>query len=136
MNSIAVYKFTYHISQLVRYSNVGFVALCFDYLILVLLTEFCHINHLFSAIAGFCVGLLINYSLSIKFVIRQSKFTGKDIKFIIFSIIAVGGLFFTVFLMWLLTDFFLNHYTISKTVAVGTVFLWNFYARKFILFKD
>jgi putative flippase GtrA len=136
LNSIAVHKFTNHISQLVRYGFVGLAALCFDYLILVVLTEYCHINHLLSATAGFFVGLLVNYSLATNFVFKESKLTSKRLEFVIFSVIGIGGLFFTIGLMWLLTDFFSVHYTISKAVAVGAVFLWNFYARKLILFQD
>ncbi len=112
------------------------VALFFDYLALVLLTEICHFNHLISATAGFTVGLIVNYSLATKFVFKESKLSSKKAEFIIFSIIGIGGLIFTIGLMWLLTDYFSVHYTMSKAVAVVTVFLWNFYARKVILFRD
>ena len=136
MKTLEIDRFSYHFLQLTRYGIVGLVALAFDYFILVLLTEYAHINHLSSAIASFIVGLLINYNLSIKFVFRESKLSDKRTEFIIFSIIGVFGLLLTVTLMWLLTDFLSVHYVISKAVAVVTVFFLNFYARKIILFKD
>ena len=136
LSAVTNNNFTNHISQLARYGMVGLAALFFDYLILILLTEYGHLNHLISATAGFCVGLIVNYTLATKFVFKQSKLRSKRIEFFIFSIIGVGGLLFTIGLMWLLTDFFSVHYTISKAVAVITVFLWNFYARKIILFND
>jgi putative flippase GtrA len=129
-------KFSYHFLQLTRYGLVGLAALVFDYLILVLLTEYAHINHLSSAVAGFLVGLLVNYSLAIKFVFKESKLDDKRKEFFIFSIIGVFGLLLTIALMWLLTDFFSVHYTVSKAVAVVIVFFSNFYARKIILFND
>ncbi|MFT5701999.1 MAG: putative flippase GtrA [Desulforhopalus sp.] len=136
MSSIATNRVTNHISQLAKYGIVGLAALFFDYLILILLTEYYHLNHLISATAGFFVGLLVNYTLATKFVFKESKLKSKRLEFLIFSAIGAGGLLFTIGLMWLLTDFFAIHYTISKAVAVGTVFLWNFYARKLVLFKD
>ncbi len=136
LRTIARDRFPYHFLQLARYGIVGLVALASDYLILVLLTEYGQINHLSSAVAGFIVGLLVNYNLATKFVFKKSKLNDKKTEFFIFSIIGVVGLLFTLGLMWLLTDFFSVHYTVSKAVSVGAVFLWNFYARKLILFKD
>lgn len=136
MSSVAVNKITSHLSQLTQYGVVGLAALFFDYSVLVLLTEFANVNHLLSATAGFFVGLIVNYTLATKFVFKKSKLKNKRMEFLVFSIIGIGGLLFTIGLMWLLSDFFSVHYTISKGVAVGTVFLWNFYARKLILFKD
>lgn len=136
MSSVAVNKFTNHLSQLARYGIVGLIALFFDYLVLVLLTEYAHVNHLISATAGFFVGLIVNYTLATKFVFKEGKLTNKKLEFLVFSIIGGGGLLFTIGLMWFLTDYFSVHYTISKAIAVGVVFLWNFYARKLILFKD
>lgn len=136
MTSIPINRLTNQISQLTKYGIVGLIALFFDYLILVFFTEYVHLNHLISATAGFIIGLVVNYTLATKFVFKDSKLASKRLEFIVFSIIGVGGLLFTIGLMWLLTDYFAVHYTISKAVAVGTVFLWNFYARKLILFKD
>jgi putative flippase GtrA len=136
MNTAVIDRVTCHFTQLARYGIVGLVALGFDYFFLVLLTEYGHINHLSSAVAGFIVGLLVNYNLATKFVFRESKLDDKRSEFFIFSIIGVFGLLFTIGLMWLLTDFFSMHYIISKAVAVVIVFFLNFYARKIILFKD
>lgn len=136
MNSAVLDTFTSHLAQMTRYGIVGLGALFFDYLVLVLLTEYGHLDHLLSATAGFCVGLVVNYILATKFVFKESKLSNKRVEFLIFAIIGIGGLLFTIVLMWLLTDFFSVHYTISKAVAVGIVFLWNFYVRKIILFRD
>lgn len=136
VSSTFISKLSGHLSQVTRYGIVGLVALFFDYSVLVLLTEYLQVNHLISATAGFFVGLIVNYALATRFVFKEGKLSNKKLEFIIFSIIGAGGLLFTIGLMWLLTDVLEIHYTISKAVAVGTVFLWNFYARKYILFKD
>ncbi|MCI5119638.1 MAG: GtrA family protein [Candidatus Electrothrix sp. AUS4] len=136
LNTAVVDRFAYHFTQLARYGIVALAALGFDYFILVLLTEYWHVNHLYSATAGFTIGLLVNYSLAVKFVFRESKLDDKKSEFLIYSIIGVFGLLFTLALMWLLTDVLSIHYTISKAAAVVLVFLFNFYARKTILFKD
>ncbi len=129
-------KLTEHFIQLCKYGIVGLIALSFDYLSLVLLTEYAHLHYLQSATAGFIIGVIVNYILSTKFVFKHSKLTDKKAEFTLFAIIGMGGLFFNNCIMWFLTDIIFFHYTTSKLIATAIVFLWNFYARKLILFKD
>ena len=49
--------------------------------------------------------------------------------------IGVAGLAINELLMWLFTDWLLFHYLVSKIIATAVVFFFNFFIRKFALFK-
>lgn len=121
--------------QLFRYLFVGGAAFLVDYGLLVLLTEVCGLHYLVSATISFIAGLIVNYLLSTSWIFRKSKMENKWAEFIIFSIIGVVGLLLNNLLLYLFTDLAHIHYMISKLITTAIVMLWNFGARKIILFN-
>ena len=55
--------------------------------------------------------------------------------FIYFSIIGAVGLGINTLILWLFTSVFGWYHMYSKIIATIVVFLFNFYARKYLLFK-
>lgn len=121
--------------QLFRYLFVGGAAFLVDYGLLVLLTEVCGLHYLVSATISFIAGLIVNYLLSTSWIFRKSKMENKWAEFLIFSIIGVVGLLLNNLLLYLFTDLAHIHYMISKLITTAIVMLWNFGARKIILFN-
>ena len=76
----------------------------------------------------------MNYLLSIFWVFSESRYREKRIEFAIFAFIGVIGLGLTEGLMWLFTDLAGLHYLLSKLITAALVLLWNFIARKAVLF--
>ena len=105
--------------QLFRYCFVGGLAFIVDYGLLVLLTEVCGLHYLISAT-----------------IFRKSKLENKWAEFIVFAIIGVIGLGLNNLLLYLFTDIIHIHYMISKLITTGIVMIWNFGARKIILFTN
>lgn len=122
--------------QLFRYCFVGGLAFIVDYGFLVLLTEVCGLHYLISATISFIAGLIVNYLLSTSWIFRQSKLENKWAEFIVFAIIGVIGLGLNNLLLYLFTDIIHIHYMISKLITTGIVMIWNFGARKIILFTN
>ena len=122
--------------QLFRYCFVGGLAFIVDYGLLVLLTEVCGLHYLISATISFIAGLIVNYLLSTSWIFRQSKLENKWAEFIVFAIIGVIGLGLNNLLLYLFTDIIHIHYMISKLITTGIVMIWNFGARKIILFTN
>lgn len=120
--------------QLVRYFFVGTAAFCVDYGLLFLLTEYVGFYHLISATISFCLGLLVNYVISIAWVFTSNKTHDRVKEFIIFSIIGIIGLILNWIIIYVGTDIFQIHYLLSKLCSTIVVFFWNFFARKIILF--
>lgn len=84
---------------------------------------------------AFVFGLIVNFVLSKIFVFQESsEKTGATGEFIAYGIIGVTGLGFTEGIMWILLKVGII-YMIAKVVAAVLVLIWNFGARKVLLYK-
>lgn len=120
--------------QWLRYGIVGGTAFIADYGSLYLLTDIVGLHYLWSAAIAFIIGLVVNYLLSISWVFATSRRTNVWFEFIVFAIIGVVGLGFNELIMWCGCDLLGLHYMLTKLVSTAIVFIWNFLARKFVLF--
>ena len=121
--------------QLIRYTFVGGLAFLVDFGTLYLLTDFFHLHYLISAGIAFILGLITNYLFSIRWVFTTRNIRSKKIEFLIFAIIGLAGLGLNELFLWIFTDLLGIYYLLSKILTTILVYLWNFFARKFILFK-
>lgn len=121
--------------QFVRYFFVGGFAFVVDFGLLYILTEYAGLHYLLSATLSFISGLLVNYIISCIWVFSNSKFKNRLVEFLFFAAIGVVGLLLNDVLIWLFTDCIGTHYMFSKIVAAAIVYLWNFFARKYLVFR-
>ena len=121
--------------QFVRYFFVGGFAFVVDFGLLYILTEYAGLHYLLSATLSFISGLLVNYIISCIWVFSTSKFKNRLVEFLFFAAIGVVGLLLNDALIWLFTDCIGTHYMFSKIVAAAIVYLWNFFARKYLVFR-
>jgi putative flippase GtrA len=115
---------------------VGGIAFAVDLTLLILLTELAGIHYLVSAGIAFCAGVLLNYALCIKWVFHSRTLQDTRAEFVVFSLVGVAGLGLTELILYAGTGRLGFDYRLSKIVAVGIVLIWNFSARKFLLFRD
>ena len=116
--------------QMFRYTFVGGTAFVADLGTLYLLTEFAGLHYLFSAVFGFILGLIVNYSLSVRWVFNVGSTDRKFNQFVIFSIIGVVGLGMNEIIIWSLTEKLHFYYLYSKMISTVIVLFWNFLARR------
>lgn len=133
--------------QFFRYVFVGGVAFLVDYGILMLLVELFGFYEIAANVISFIAGLAVNYALSTLWVFDESKVKNRMAEFIVFAVIGVIGMLINTGVLWLFTDIFTDmnlfgnilpadkYYLIGKIVATGVSFIWNFVARKVILFS-
>ncbi len=122
--------------QFFRYIFVGGLATVVDWLVLFLLTDVVGIYYLLSAVVAFAAGLLANFLLSKLLVFQANKVAGTVfLEFFIYTIIGVIGLGLTELFLFCFTNLWHFHYMISKIIASAFVLLWNFFARKILLYK-
>ena len=123
------------IEQFSKYVIVGGLAFMVDYGMLYALTEFAHLHYLLSATISFIIGLMVNYMLSIYWVFSERSISRRSLEFIIFAVIGIVGLALNNIVMYLFTDVADINYLISKLISAFIVLIWNFGARKLILFN-
>lgn len=121
--------------QMFRYTFVGGAAFLVDFGSLFVLTDFFGVYYLISAAIAFILGLIVNYALSISWVFNKRTLGNKKLEFGVFALIGIIGLGLNEVLIWFLTEDLQLYYLISKIVAAVIILFWNFFARKFTLFK-
>ncbi|AEG17346.1 MAG: GtrA family protein [Methanobacterium paludis] len=121
--------------QLFRYTFVGGAAFLVDIGSLFILTQFFGIYYLISAAIAFILGLITNYALSISWVFNKRTLGSMKLEFGVFALIGFVGLGLNEVLIWFLTENVHIYYLVSKIIAAILILFWNFFARKFTLFK-
>jgi putative flippase GtrA len=121
--------------QMFRYLFVGGAAFIVDFLSLFIFTQYFGIYYLISAAIAFILGLLVNYILSVSWVFYKRKLKNRRFEFGVFAFIGVVGLGLNEAFIWFFTQDLQVFYLISKILAAILILFWNFFARKFMLFR-
>ena len=124
------------IEQIMKFGVVGFICFGIDYGLMILLTEAAGISYLVSSGLSFSISVIVNYTLSLKFVFETNQENNKIVEFLVFIILSVIGLGINQVLMWVCVDKIHVHYMISKIGVTGVVMVYNFVTRKLILEKS
>lgn len=87
---------------------------------------------------SFVAGLLVNYFLSTFWIFKKSKIKNRFVEFLSFAAIGIVGLLITIGITWGFEIILANsthlYQIIAKIVSTAISFLWNFFARKYLLF--
>ena len=131
--------------QFFRYCFVGGLAFLVDFAASWLLFRFAFgeradLAWLANALS-FAAGLAVNYLISTFWVFRSSNVQNKLLEFLSFAAIGVVGLLITVGITELFETWFSAKaphlfQIIAKLTATAVSFLWNFFARKFLLYRS
>lgn len=129
------------VAEFARYIAVGGAAFVADLAVLVAARESFLKPHAWgvyvAAVIGFMAGLAVNYVLSIKYCFIAAKVgKGRTLgAFIIFAVICILGLLWTEIGMWLGVGVLEQNYILVKVVVSGIVLVWNYTAKKFLVFR-
>jgi putative flippase GtrA len=132
--------------EFLRYAIVGGAAFLIDFSVLFVSKKYflsameTTTGILLATALGFLSGLVFNYIFSIIFVFSNTSEHAKQHKissFVIFAAIGIAGLGITEFCMYagilLLGQ---NYYIFTRIAAAGIVLVWNYGARKMIIFNN
>jgi Predicted membrane protein len=111
-------------------SNASFLL---DYALCLLFVGGLGLDYLVSTALSFTAGTSLNYLLSIRWVFEGDK-DGRTLEFALFLAISLVGLALNGLGMYLLTGLCRVRYFISRPLVATTVFLFNYYCKKYLLF--
>lgn len=120
--------------QFVLYGGVSVAALAVDYGLLIFLTETVGLFYLVSATISFLVGMLLVYVSSVGFIFGERRLDNRSLELTSFALIGVAGLVLNGLLLWAITTGTPLGYQLAKLPTAGLVFLFNYIARRNLLF--
>ena len=126
------------LGQFLRYLVTGGLAFVVDFGLFALCLYILEWHYLLANLVGLIAGLALNYALSILWVFTACKRTlekRKVAEFVLFALVGIAGVGINQALMYLMVDGLDVNEMLSKMVAAVLVLMWNFGARKLMLFK-
>ena len=95
------------------------------------------INYVIAIILGYSVGLLANYIIGRSFIFTSGhKFKSSKYEFAAVVVIALFGVLFTIAIVKTLSySLFHMDPLLSRPIAIGIVFFWNYLARKVFVYN-
>ena len=127
------------IGQVLRYLVTGGFAFVVDFGLFALCLYVFDWHYLLANLVGLVAGLVLNYTLSIVWVFTACKRTlekRKVAEFTLFALVGIAGVGINQVLMYLMVGILDLNEMVSKMVAAVLVLLWNFGARKLMLFRE
>lgn len=122
--------------QFCRYGLTAVLSTAMDFLGLYVFTDCLGRHYLIGTVIGYIAGIAVTYLASKLLVFRANEARVGTLAEIgghlVIGLIALG---LTELIMWLFTDVMGLHYMLSKVISTVIVFFWNYYGRKYILYK-
>lgn len=123
------------LADLIRYGFASALALALDVSVLTLCLRLPGLSVPAAAAAGFLSGLALIYLCSVRVVFRDRRSVTARAEMIGFLLTGLAGLALTGALMHVLADRMGFPLSLSKIATSGLVFLFNFTARRSLLFS-
>lgn len=125
--------------QFIRYLFTGGLAFVVDFGLFALCLYVFELHYLLANLAGLLAGLALNYYISVAWVFTacERKLENRKLaEFLVFAIVGFAGVGINQLMMLLMVGQMQWQEMISKMIAAVVVLMWNFGARKVILFRS
>ena len=120
--------------QLVRYFFVGGVAAVTDITLFFVFAQLLGLPYLLVGACSFLIATGVNYLLSIRYVFRSGSRFGKRQEIILVFLVSGIGLLVHQAVLFIAVEWLNITLMLAKITATGTVFFWNFGARRYLIF--
>ncbi|WP_346675192.1 GtrA family protein [Enorma phocaeensis] len=116
--------------QFLKFAVVGLISFAVDWLLLVVLTDLCHVDYLMSTSVSFIVSVALNYALSVRYVFPHRDDMSRKREFTIFAILSAIGLGLTDVFMFVGVTMLNIAYQAMKVIATFCVTWYNYFSRR------
>ena len=120
--------------RLARYFFVGGVAAVVDIGLFMLFAGYFGLPYLRVAVASFVVATLVNYLLSVRLVFVSGQRFSRRWEIVLVYAVSGVGLAINQAMLYLGVDVLRASLLLAKLAATGTVFFWNYIARRVFVF--
>jgi putative flippase GtrA len=121
--------------QMARYFIIAGIATVFDYLIYLFTLKQLSISYSISIVIGFSIGVVVNYFLSNLWSFQRKNEQKASIEFTLFCLTGIFGIGINILVVYLLKDFLNINEDIGRIPAIGIAFIWNFFSKKWFVYK-
>ncbi|MCX6318286.1 MAG: GtrA family protein [Bacteroidetes bacterium] len=111
--------------KLIKYGTVGLSGMACDFGVTYFLKEKQKINKYIANSVGFILAASLNYTLNKYWTFGTSR-QSVPFEFGLFLLIALTGLLLNNMILLLLKEKWNVNFYLSKLIAIGIVFIWNF----------
>lgn len=122
------------IREALLYGAMSAFLLCVDIAILWILVQFFSWPYLLAASFSFAVGVFVSYILSVTTVFKYRRLKNQPIEFGSFAAVGIVGLAINAAAISFGVAYLGEHYLVAKCGAACLTFVWNFAARRQLLF--
>lgn len=121
--------------QIIRYASVGGMVAAADLVFFTIFASWLMLPYLWVNFAGFILGTICNYLLSVRYVFESGKRYSAKTEVVAVYIVSIIGLTVSQFLLYFLVSIVLFPLIASKILTLSIVFFWNYFARKNLVFR-
>jgi putative flippase GtrA len=121
--------------RIIKYFFVGGTAAIVDVGLFFIFAKFLVYNYLLVGFFTFIIATFINYYLSIKFVFESGKKYRKEKEVLFVYLLSASSLTLNLFLLYIFYDKINLDVGLSKIIATGLLFFYNYLIRKLYIFK-
>ncbi|GAM98686.1 hypothetical protein U91I_02321 [alpha proteobacterium U9-1i] len=119
-------------SQFVRFLIVGAIATSAHYTVLIVLREVFGVDPVIGTVIGYATGTIVSYLLNRRFTFETRPAFGRGLaKFVLVNVVGAG---LNAMIVWLATSVG-AHYMVGQVIATGLVFVFNFAAARYFVFR-
>ena len=91
-------------------------------------------NYVLAVTISFSLGSITNFTLN-KYLNFKNRYKRVHIQFLLYLVIAVIGLVFTIFFMWIMIEGMLIDKFLARVITTAIVLVYNFLGHKYVTFK-
>lgn len=123
-----------NVKQFILYFIVGGIATIVEWVMFYLLDSIASINYMLATTIAFAVSTFANWAAGRLIMFKGNGYLLAELVKI--YVTSIAGLFMNLLIMWIAIDGIGIPNFISKVIATGIVFFWNFAVRKLMIYKE
>lgn len=136
------------LEQIFKFAIVGGISFVVDFLVYGVSCNVLGIHYIIAGLLGFTISVIVNYTLSMRFVFKSKEDMRKDKEFVIFVVLSLIGMVLNSVILYICIDLIYMYWAwlnqildieimnlAAKVIATGIVMVYNFVTRKIFLEK-